>query len=100
MDCGCFGTYDQLRLVSNYTNHAPIIRALTAKFGFNLVVAGLFTTAIFLTHGEIQIADGSVSDQFGPRRLLLIALAIVSIGNFGLPSPMRPERPRHTGHRR
>ena len=69
---------------ANYTNHAPMLGALRAEFGFNLAAAGLLTTGIFLTHGGIQIAGGSLSDRFGPRRLLPIALAIIIIGNVGL----------------
>jgi len=69
---------------ANYTNHAPLIGTLMRELGFSLTAAGLLTTGIFLTHGGIQIAGGSMSDKFGPRRLLPVALAIVTIGNVAL----------------
>jgi nitrate/nitrite transporter NarK len=69
---------------ANYTNHAPMIEALTTYFGFSLAAAGLLTTGIFLSHGGIQITGGSISDRFGPRRLMPVALAIVTAGNVAL----------------
>jgi len=69
---------------ANYTNHAPLVGKLAAEFKFSLAAAGLLTTGIFLTHGGIQIPGGFMADKFGTRRLLFLALAIVSLGDIFL----------------
>jgi ACS family hexuronate transporter-like MFS transporter len=69
---------------ANYTNHAPMIPALVAQFGFSLAAAGLLTTAIFLTHAGMQIPGGYLADRFGPKHVLSIALAVVCLGNITL----------------
>jgi nitrate/nitrite transporter NarK len=69
---------------ANYTNHAPMVADLVSEFKFSLAAAGLLTTGIFLTHGGVQIPGGSLADKLGPRRLLAIALAVVSVGNVFL----------------
>jgi nitrate/nitrite transporter NarK len=69
---------------ANYTNHAPLVAQLAAEFKFNLAAAGLLTTGIFLTHGGIQIPGGFLADKFGTRRLLAMALAIVTVGDVFL----------------
>lgn len=69
---------------ANYTNHAPMVRELAAEFKISLAAAGLLTTGIFLTHGGIQIPGGFMADKFGTRRLLVMALAIVCLGDIFL----------------
>jgi MFS transporter, NNP family, nitrate/nitrite transporter len=67
---------------ANYTNHAPLAAALMREFGFNYKLAGYLTTGIFLTHAGMQIPGGYLVDRFGSRRMLLIALLWVALGNF------------------
>jgi len=69
---------------ANYTNHAPMVPALVAEFGFSLAAAGLLTTGIFLTHGGIQIPGGYIADKFGTKLVVSLALAIVCAGNIAL----------------
>lgn len=69
---------------ANYTNHAPVIPALTAQFHFNQALAGLLTTGIFLTHAVMQIPGGHLADRYGPSRVLMLALAFVCAGNFAI----------------
>lgn len=66
---------------ANYTNHAPMVAQLASEFKFSLAAAGLLTTGIFLTHGGVQIPGGFMADKFATRRLLVFALAIVTLGN-------------------
>ena len=68
----------------SYTNHAPVVPALSAQFHFNQAMAGLLTTGIFLTHAAMQIPGGHLADRFGSPRVLAGALAIVSLANFGI----------------
>jgi nitrate/nitrite transporter NarK len=69
---------------ANYTNHAPMLPALRAEFGFNQASAGLLTTGIFLTHALMQIPSGRLADRLGPVRVLAAALAWVAVGSFAI----------------
>lgn len=68
----------------NYTNHAPLIPLLIKQFGFTKAMAGLLTTAMFLTHAAMQIPGGHLADRFGGRTMIKIALTIVVLGNIGI----------------
>ncbi len=81
--CGCIVAF---AYSANYTNHAPVVPALTREFGFNQALAGLLTTGIFATHAATQIPGGTIVDRFGAKRVLLVALAIVAVGNLGMAS--------------
>ncbi|WP_321473126.1 MFS transporter [uncultured Paludibaculum sp.] len=69
---------------ANYTNHAPMVPALRAEFGFDNASAGLLTTGIFLTHAAMQVPGGRLADRFGPARVLMAALAWVVLANFAI----------------
>jgi nitrate/nitrite transporter NarK len=69
---------------ANYTNHAPMVPALRAEFGFNQASAGMLTTGIFLTHALMQIPSGRLADRLGPVRVMAAALAWVSVGSFAI----------------
>jgi len=60
---------------ANYTNHAPLVPALTQAFGFSLARAGFLTTGIFLTHAVMQIPGGQLADRLSAKRVVAIALA-------------------------
>lgn len=68
----------------NYTNHAPLIPLLIKQFGFTKAMAGLLTTAMFLTHAAMQIPGGHLADKFGGRNVIVIALLVVVAGNIGI----------------
>ncbi len=69
---------------ANYTNHAPLVPALTQAFGFSLALAGFLTTGIFLTHAAMQVPGGHMADRLGARRMVTIALAQVCLGNYAI----------------
>jgi nitrate/nitrite transporter NarK len=73
-----------LAFSANYTNHAPMVPALRAEFGFNQASAGLLTTGIFLTHALMQVPSGRLADRLGPVRVLGAALAWVALGSFAI----------------
>jgi len=73
-----------LAFSANYTNHAPMVPALRAEFGFNQASAGLLTTGIFLTHALMQVPSGRLADRLGPVRVLAAALAWVALGSFAI----------------
>ena len=73
----------------NYTNHAPLKSWLLASFNtaehpFTKAMFGFLTTAIFLTHAAMQIPGGFFADKFGAKKIMVLALILVSIGNFGI----------------
>ena len=69
---------------ANYTNHAPLVPALTGIFGFSLALAGFLTTGIFLTHAAMQVPGGHLADRWGPRPVVTAALALVCVGNVAI----------------
>src|SRR2546428_685015 len=79
--CGCIVAF---AYSANYTNHAPLAPALMREFGFNQALAGFLTTGIFATHALMQIPGGHLVDRLGAKRVLLCALAWVTLGNVGM----------------
>jgi len=79
--CGCIVAF---AYSANYTNHAPLAPALMREFGFNQALAGFLTTGIFATHALMQIPGGHLVDRLGAKRVLLCALAWVTLGNLGM----------------
>jgi len=69
---------------ANYTNHAPMLPVLRETFGLTQGRSGLLTTAIFFTHGLMQVPGGRLADRFGPLRVLILALAWVALANTAL----------------
>lgn len=64
---------------ANYTNHGPLVPTLVKTWGISLSVAGLLTTAIFTTHGLLQIPGGALADRFGAKNIGTIGLAIITV---------------------
>ena len=79
--CGCIVAF---AYSANYTNHAPLAPALMREFGFDQALAGFLTTGIFATHALMQIPGGHLVDRLGAKRVLLCALAWVTLGNLGM----------------
>lgn len=84
--CACFAGF---AFSANYTNHAPLKEWLMKSFDtpempFTKAMFGFLTTAIFLTHAFMQIPAGNFADKYGPKKILMIALSIVFIGNLGI----------------
>jgi nitrate/nitrite transporter NarK len=77
----CLGAF---AFSASYTNHAPMVPALRAQFGFDGAQAGLLTTGIFLTHALMQIPGGRLADVFGPVRVMIAALMWVALGNVAI----------------
>lgn len=67
---------------ANYTNHGPLVPTLVKDLHITLAMAGFLTTAIFLTHGALQIPGGALADKLGAKRVALWSLLIITLGNF------------------
>jgi nitrate/nitrite transporter NarK len=66
---------------ANYTNHGPLVPTLVKDLQITFAMAGFLTTAIFLTHGTLQIPGGALADKFGAKKLVNFALLIITVGN-------------------
>jgi nitrate/nitrite transporter NarK len=66
---------------ANYTNHGPLVPILIKDLNITLAMAGALTTAIFLTHGALQIPGGALADKLGAKRVALWSLVIITVGN-------------------
>ena len=79
--CACLAGF---AYSANYTNHAPLAAILMKQFDFTKIMAGFLTTGIFATHALMQIPGGHLADKYGGKKVLLVALTIVCLGNLGL----------------
>jgi nitrate/nitrite transporter NarK len=79
--CACLAGF---AFSANYTNHAPLAATLMKQFDFTKAMAGFLTTGIFATHAIMQIPGGHLADKFGGKKVLIVALSIVCIGNIGI----------------
>ena len=68
-------------LTWNVSNVGAVADPLAAAYGTSLVVIGLLTTALFLTHLAAQLPAGIWSDRFGPHRVGLAACVAAAAGN-------------------
>ncbi|MGA2401759.1 MAG: MFS transporter [Syntrophobacteraceae bacterium] len=66
---------------ANFTNHGPLVPILVKDLNITLAQAGFLTTAIFLTHGALQIPGGALADKLGAKRVVLWSLVIITVGN-------------------
>ncbi len=67
---------------ANYTNHGPLVPTLVKDLQITLALAGFLTTAIFLSHGALQIPGGALADKFGAKQVALGSLIIITVGNI------------------
>ena len=66
---------------ANYTNHGPLVPTLVKDLNITLALAGFLTTAIFLSHGALQIPGGALADKLGAKKVAFWALIIITAGN-------------------
>ena len=65
----------------NVANTGAIAQALAAEYGVSLAAIGLLTTALFVVHLVVQIPGGRASDRFGPKRMGMLGLALLTLCN-------------------
>jgi nitrate/nitrite transporter NarK len=69
-------------LSANYTNHGPLVPTLVKQLSITMAMAGLFTTAVFFTHGLMQVPGGIFADKIGAKRVITFGIMIIAIGNI------------------
>ncbi|MCD6726963.1 MAG: MFS transporter [Solirubrobacteraceae bacterium] len=66
----------------NIGNVGAIAAELARAYDVTLVVVGLFTTALFLTHTAVQIPGGKACDRFGAVRVASVGVLTISLGDL------------------
>jgi MFS family permease len=67
----------------NVGNVGAVADGLSHAYGAGLVVIGLFTTALFVTHAAFQVPAGRLCDRFGARLVGGCGLAVVAAASGG-----------------
>jgi MFS family permease len=67
---------------ANYTNTGPMVGTLVKELHITLSMAGFLTTAIFITHGLLQIPGGFLADKFGSKKVVAFGLFIIALCNI------------------
>lgn len=65
----------------NISTVGPAADTLAHEYGVRLGVIGFLTTALFVTHLAAQLPGGRLIDRHGARRMGLLGLAVVIVGN-------------------
>ncbi len=65
----------------NIANVGAVATNLSHDYHAALATIGLFTTAQFLVHMALQIPGGRAADRFGARRVALLAMFVLAVGN-------------------
>jgi len=77
-----------LAVLANYSSSAgrvmisPLVPAITGAFTVSNSVIGLALTGMWVAFALTQFPSGVLSDRYGERRLILLALALISLGGF------------------
>jgi MFS family permease len=66
----------------NLTNVGAIASTMADAYETSLVMVGLFTTAVFVTHAATQVPAGRASDRFGAVRMSALAVAVICAGGL------------------
>lgn len=67
----------------NLANVGAVASRTAAAYGVGLAVVGLFTTALILTHGAMQIPAGRLCDRLGARTVGAAGLALICLASLG-----------------
>jgi len=65
----------------NISNTGAMAEPLAVAYGVGLATVGLFTTSLFVVHLVMQVPGGRASDRFGPRRVGLVGISLIAVGN-------------------
>src|SRR4051794_19839437 len=68
-----------LATTTNYTNHAPLLPLLMPELGFGPTLAGLLSSAFFLSSALLVVPLGALVDRVGPK-----PVAAGGVGGTGL----------------
>lgn len=77
-----------LAVLANYSSSAgrvmisPLVPAITGAFTVSNSVIGLALTGMWVAFALTQFPSGVLSDRYGERRLILLALALISLGGL------------------
>lgn len=66
----------------NLANVGAVAQRTSEAYGVGLAVVGLFTTALVLTHGVMQIPVGRLCDRVGSRRVGAAGLGVIVVASL------------------
>jgi MFS family permease len=67
----------------NAANIGSVALGFSHAYGVSLLVIGLFTTALFVTHSAIQVPAGRLCDRFGARWVGTAGLVVIAAASAG-----------------
>ncbi len=73
-----------LAATSNYTNHAPLLPLLMPELGFGPTLAGLLSSAFFLSAALLVVPIGALVDRVGPRPVAALGLGSSVVATIGM----------------
>jgi MFS family permease len=65
----------------NLANIGAVADRISDAYGVSLVVVGLITTALLVTHAAVQIPAGRLCDRFGARLVGVAGLTVVAVAS-------------------
>jgi YNFM family putative membrane transporter len=75
-----------LAVLANYSSSAgrvmisPLVPAITGEFAVSNSIIGLALSGMWVAFASTQFPSGVLSDRFGERRLILVALGLITLG--------------------
>ncbi|WP_251342196.1 MFS transporter [Haloplanus halophilus] len=78
----CVGSYFAVRLAQLLVS--PVVPSLRETFGVTSGTVGAVLTGMWLVYAVTQLPSGAAGDRYGPRRVVLAALACTAVGAVAL----------------
>ncbi|MFB6102774.1 MAG: MFS transporter [Haloplanus sp.] len=78
----CVGSYFAVRLAQLLVS--PVVPALRETFDVSGSTIGVILTGMWLVYACSQLPSGAAGDRYGPRRVVLAALACTTVGALAL----------------
>jgi membrane-bound lytic murein transglycosylase B/MFS family permease len=72
-------------VAASFTNYGPLIPLLERELHAAAWQVGLLSTGLYLAIGAAYLPGGALADRFGPRRVLVAALAAIGAAGCLLP---------------
>jgi MFS family permease len=76
MLCGALALHNGLRI-----GPTPLVDELRIRYGADYTAVGNVIGAYTLAYGVAQLAAGLLTERFGPKRLILVGLALATLGS-------------------
>lgn len=68
---------------TNYTNHGPVLDAISREFSLSDASVGAMATAFFAGSAATMLLGGALADRFGARLIVSLGFGLVVVSNIG-----------------